>query len=56
MMSKSSDHFEGRASTGTGLFALLSDDFEQIFGQIISRREETLSNTNLEATRHIKKE
>ena len=33
---KTSDHFEGRGSTGSGLFALLSDDFEQIFGQIVS--------------------
>ena len=53
---KTSDHFEGRESTGSGLFALLSDDFEQIFGQIVSTTEKTLSNTNLEASRHIKRE
>ena len=40
---KTSDHFEGRASTGSGLFALLSNDFEQIFGQIVSITEKTLS-------------
>ena len=43
-------------SSGSGLFALLSDDFEQIFGQIVSTTEKTLSNTNLEASRHIKRE
>ena len=53
---KSSDHFERRASTGSALFAPLSDDLEQIFGQIVSITEKTLSNTNLEASRHIKKE
>ena len=53
---KTSDHFQGRASTGSGLFAFLSDDFEQIFGQIVSTTEKTLSNTNLEASRHIKRE
>ena len=40
----------------TGLFALLNDDFKQIFGQMVSIREKTLRNTNLEATRHIKRE
>ena len=45
---KSSVDFEGRMSTGSGLFALLSDDFEQIFGQIVSIKEKarrTFSNT-----------
>ena len=37
-------------------FALLSRDFEQIFGQIVSIRVKTLSNTNLVASRHIKRE
>ena len=35
-------------STGIGLFGLLSDDFEQIFGQIVSIREKarrTFSST-----------
>ena len=38
------------------LFALLSRDFEQILGQIVSLRVRTLSNTNLVASRHIKRE
>ena len=37
-------------------FAPLSRDFEQIFGQIVSIRVKTLSNTNLMASRHIKRE
>ena len=49
---KSSDHFEGRALGR----ALSSDNFKQIFGQIVSIREKTLSNTNFEATSHIKRE
>ena len=52
---ESSDHFEARTSTGSGLFALLNDGFEQMFRQIVSIREKTLSNTNLEALRHDKK-
>jgi len=43
-------------STGSGLFALLSRDFEQIFGQIVSIRIKTLSNTNMVASRLIKRE
>ena len=49
------DAFERRTSTGSGLFALLSRDFEQIWGQIVSLRVKTLSNTNLVVPRHIKK-
>ena len=37
-------------------FAPLSRDFEQIFGQIVSIRVKTLSNTNLVTSRHIKRE
>ena len=38
-LSLSSDVFERqRTSTGSGIFALLSRDFEQIFGQILSIR------------------
>ena len=37
-------------------FALLSRDFEQILGQIVSLRVKTLSSTNLLAPRHIKRE
>ena len=39
-----------------GLFADLSCDFEQNFGQIVSIRVKTLSNTNLVASTHIKRE
>ena len=52
--SLSSDVFEPRASTRSGLFALLSRDFEQTFGQIVSKIVKTLSNTNLVALRHTK--
>ena len=44
-----------RTSTGSGLFALFNNGFEQMFRQIVSIREKTLSNTNLEASRHVKK-
>ena len=54
--SLSSDVFERRTSTGNGLFALLSRDFEQIFGQIVSVRIKTLGNTNMVASRLIKRE
>ena len=48
--------FERRMSTGSELSALLSLDFEQIFGQIVSIRVRTLNNTNLVVSRHIKRE
>ena len=54
--SLSSDVFDSRASTGSGLFALLSRDFEQNFGQVVSKRVNTLSNTNLVASRHTERE
>ena len=44
--SLSSDVFERRTSTGNGLFAHFSRDFEQIFGQIVSIRIKTLGNIN----------
>ena len=44
--SLSSDVFERRTSTGNGRFALLSRDFEQIFGQIVSIRMKTFGNKN----------
>ena len=51
------DVFERRTSTGSGFFLkLFVRDFEQILGQIDSIRVKTLSNTNLVALRHIKKE
>ena len=53
--SLSSDVFERRTSTGNGLFALLSRDFEQIFGQIVSTRIKTLGNINTVASRLIKR-
>ena len=54
--SLSSDVFERRTSTGSGLFALLSRNFDQIFGQIVSIRVKKLSNTNMVASRLIKRE
>ena len=54
--SLSSDVFERRTSTGSGLFALLSRKFDHIFGQIVSIRVKTLSNTNMVASRLIKRE
>ena len=43
-------------STGSRLFALLSCDFEQTFGHTVSIIVETLSNTNLVVSKHIKRE
>ena len=54
--SLSSDGVERRTSTGSELFALLSRDFEQMFGQIVSIRIQTRSHTNLVASRRIKRE
>ena len=48
--------FERRTSTGSGLFAILGCDVDQIFGQTISMRKETLTNTILVESRHIKRE
>ena len=55
MGSFSSDVFEWHSSTGSALFAFLMRDFEQLFGQIVSVRVNTLSHTNLVASRHIKR-
>ena len=44
IVSLSSDVFERRTSTGSELFSLLSRDFDQIFGQIVSIRIKTLDN------------
>ena len=52
----SSNVFERRASTGSGLFALMRRDFEQVFGQIVSVKVKTTNNTNLVASRLIKRE
>ena len=54
--SLSRDVFERRTSTGSGRFELLNRDFEQIFGQIVSIRITTFSNTNTVASRQIKRE
>ena len=43
-------------STGSGLFALFSRDFEQILRQNLSLRVKTLSHTYLVASRYIKRE
>ena len=51
-----SNVFERRASTGNGLFALLSCDFKPMFGQIVFIRIKTLGNANTVVTRHIKRE
>ena len=47
---------EGRKSTGSCFFVPLSRDFEQMFGQIDSIRVKTLSNRNLVASMHTKRE
>ena len=44
--SLSGDVFQRRKSPGSGLFSLLNRDFKQIFGQIVSIRVNTLSNTD----------
>ena len=50
----SKDVLDRRTSTGSGIFAILGRDFDQIFGQIVSMREKVLRNTNLVPSRHIK--
>ena len=50
--SLSNEVLERRMSTGCGLFALFSRDFEQIRGQNVPLRVKTLSNTNLVALRY----
>ena len=56
LRSLSNDLFERRASTGSELFELLGRDFEKRLVQIVFTRVRTLSNTNLVALRHIKRE
>ena len=48
--------YQRRTSTGSWFFALLSCDFEQAFGQIVSIRIKTLGNTNMVALRLSKTE
>ena len=52
----STDVCERRKSNGSGLFAILSHDFEQIFWQIVSVKVSLLSNTDLVSSRHLKRE
>ena len=52
----SSDVLERRMLNGSGLFALLSCGFEQMFGQIVSIRMKTLGKTNMVASTLIKRE
>ena len=54
--SLSSDVFERRKSTGSRVFALFGLDFEQTLAKIVSIRVKKLSNTNLVASRGIKRE
>ena len=54
--SLSSEVLERCSLTGRGLFELLNRDFEQIFGQIVSTRVKTLSNTTLVASRDFERE
>ena len=53
LRSLSGDVFERGTGTGSGLFAHLSCDFQQTFGQIVSIRVKTHSHTNLGASGHI---
>ena len=52
----SDDIFGRRTSTGSGFFAILRRDLDQIIRQIVSMREKILKSTNLVALRHIKME
>ena len=58
MWSLSKDICERRSSTGGGLLAFMGSGFVQIFGQVVAMTVKTLtcSNTNLVASRHIKRE
>ena len=47
---------ERRTSTGSGPFASLGSGLFETLGQILFIREKKLSNTNLLASRHIKRE
>ena len=54
--SLSKDILERRTSTGSVPFSFMAIGLAHIFGQIISMRVKTLSNTNLAASSHIIKE
>ena len=48
--------FEPWTSIGSGLFASLGSGLVETLGLIVFMREKKLSNTNLLASRHIKRE
>ena len=52
----SNSFFEPWTSTGSGLFASLGSGLFETLGLIVFIREKKLSNTNLLALRHIKRE
>ena len=54
--SLSNSVFERRTSTGSGLFASLGSGSVETLGQIVFIREKKLSNTNLLASRHMRRE
>ena len=54
--SLSSNVFERRTSTGSGLFSNFDGGFAQIFSQIASIAVKKLRNTNFISSRHVKRE
>ena len=56
MVSLSKDVFERRKSTGSGPLPFMGSGLPGIFGQIVSVRIKTLSNTFFVASSHIIKE
>ena len=54
--SLSSNVFERRTSTGSGLFSFFDGGFAQIFSQIASITVKKRRNTNLISSRHVKRE
>ena len=54
--SLSNNVFEGRTSTGSGLFSFFDGGFAQIFSQIASITVKKLRNTNFISSRHVKRE
>ena len=54
--SLSKDVFKGGTSIGSGRFANLRRDFDQFLDQIVSMIEKLFRNTNLVASRHLRRE
>ena len=52
----SNNVFEGRTSTGSGLFSFFDGGFAQIFSQIASITVKKIRNTNFISSRHVKRE